>query len=122
MARPRWPSCCGLPEPHPEPWPSRPNPITLFLASTFTITPQGSFERGFDGQVGWEKFDDPDFVNDSIIITLRNVDRFDPVILDFTPAALDTEALDDLVNLMLGQAQSISASRAVARLRPLTKL
>ena len=46
----------------------------------------------------------------------------DPVILDFTPAALDTEALDDLVNLMLGQAQSISASRAVARLRPLTKL
>ena len=67
------------------------------------------------------KFDDPDFVNDSIIVTLRNVDRFDPVILDFTPAALDTEALDDLVNLMLGQAQSISASRAVARLRPLTK-
>ncbi|HVS57132.1 MAG TPA: hypothetical protein VHJ55_12900, partial [Casimicrobiaceae bacterium] len=38
-----------------------------------------------------------------IIVTLRNVDRFDPVILDFTPGALDTEALDDLVNLMLGK-------------------
>ena len=41
---------------------------------------------------------DPDFVNDSIV-----VDRFDPVILDFTPGARDTEALDDLVNLMLGK-------------------
>ena len=46
---------------------------------------------------------DPDFVNDSIIVTLRNVDRFEPVILDFDPAALDTPALDDLVNLMLGK-------------------
>jgi hypothetical protein len=46
---------------------------------------------------------DPDFVNDSIIVTLRNVDRFDPVILDFAPGTLDTEALDDLVNLMLGK-------------------
>jgi hypothetical protein len=46
---------------------------------------------------------DPDFVNDSIIVTLRNVDRFEPVILDFTPGALDTEALDDLVKLMLGK-------------------
>jgi len=46
---------------------------------------------------------DPDFVNDSIIVTLRNVDRFEPIMLDFAPAALDTEALDDLVNLMLGK-------------------
>lgn len=46
---------------------------------------------------------DPDFANDSIIVTLRNVDRFEAVILDFAPAALDTEALDDLVNLMLGK-------------------
>jgi hypothetical protein len=34
---------------------------------------------------------------------LRNVDRFEPVILDFTPSALNAEALDDLVNLMLGK-------------------
>lgn len=46
---------------------------------------------------------DPDFVNDSIVVTLRNVDRFEPVILDFAPAALETPSLDDLVNLMLGK-------------------
>ncbi len=46
---------------------------------------------------------EPDFVNDSIIVTLRNVDRFEPVIFDFKPADLDTPVLDDLVNLMLGK-------------------
>ena len=46
---------------------------------------------------------DPDFVNDSVIVTLRNVDRFEPVILDFEPSSLATEALDDLVNLVLGK-------------------
>jgi hypothetical protein len=46
---------------------------------------------------------DPDFVNDSVIVTLRNVDRLETVILDFTAEALDTPALDDLVNLMLGK-------------------
>jgi hypothetical protein len=47
---------------------------------------------------------DPDFVNDSIIVTLRNVDRFEPVIFDFEPSGLDTPTLDELVNLMLGKA------------------
>ncbi|MGH8714843.1 MAG: hypothetical protein ACREYB_12635 [Casimicrobiaceae bacterium] len=46
---------------------------------------------------------DPDFVNESIIVTLRNVDRFEPAIFDFHPDALDTPVLDDLVNLMLGK-------------------
>ena len=46
---------------------------------------------------------DPDFVNESIIVTLRNVDRFEPVVFDFDPDALDTPVLDDLVNLMLGR-------------------
>ena len=46
---------------------------------------------------------DPDFVNESIIVTLRNVDRFDPVVFDFHPDALETPVLDDLVNLMLGK-------------------
>src|SRR6266581_2412585 len=32
---------------------------------------------------------DPDFVNERITVTLRNVDRFEPVVLDFDPAALD---------------------------------
>lgn len=46
---------------------------------------------------------DPDHEHDSIIVTLRNVDRFEPVILDFQSAALDTDALDDLVNFILGR-------------------
>jgi hypothetical protein len=46
---------------------------------------------------------DPDFENGRIVVTLRNVDRFEPVILDFETAALDTQALDDLVNLVLGK-------------------
>jgi hypothetical protein len=46
---------------------------------------------------------DPDFENERIVVTLRNVDRFEPVILDFQPESLDVEALDDLVNLMLGK-------------------
>jgi hypothetical protein len=46
---------------------------------------------------------DPDFVNESIIVTLRNVDRFEPVVFDFHPDALETPVLDDLVNLMLGK-------------------
>jgi hypothetical protein len=46
---------------------------------------------------------DPDFASDRIVVTLRNVDRFEPVILDFEPTALEPQALDDLVNLMLGK-------------------
>lgn len=46
---------------------------------------------------------DPDFVNESIVVTLRNVDRFEPVVFDFHPDALEAPVLDDLVNLMLGK-------------------
>ncbi len=46
---------------------------------------------------------DPDFENGRIVVTLRNVDRFEPVILDFEAAALDTAALDDLVQFMLAR-------------------
>jgi hypothetical protein len=46
---------------------------------------------------------DPDFENGRIVATLRNVDRFDAVVLDFETPALDTKALDDLVNLMLAK-------------------
>ena len=46
---------------------------------------------------------DPDFENGRIVVTLRNVDRFEPVILDFEIPALDTRALDDLVNLILAK-------------------
>jgi len=46
---------------------------------------------------------DPDFENGRIVATLRNVDRFEPVVLDFETPALDTKALDDLVNFMLAK-------------------
>ena len=46
---------------------------------------------------------DPDFENGRIVVTLRNVDRFEPVILDFETAALDAKTLDDLVNFMLAR-------------------
>ena len=46
---------------------------------------------------------DPDFEHGRVVVTLRNVDRFEPVILDFETPALDTKALDDLVNLMLAK-------------------
>ena len=46
---------------------------------------------------------DPDFVNETIVVTLRNVDRFEPVVFDFFPDALDAPVLDDLVKLMLGK-------------------
>ena len=46
---------------------------------------------------------DPDFENGRIVVTLRNVDRFEPVILDFETPALDAKALDELVNFMLGK-------------------
>ncbi len=46
---------------------------------------------------------DPDFENGRIVATLRNVDRFEPVVLDFETPALDTKALDDLVNFMLAR-------------------
>ena len=45
----------------------------------------------------------PDYRHHRVEVTLRNVDRFEPVILDFETPALDTKALDDLVNLMLAK-------------------
>ena len=46
---------------------------------------------------------DPDFENGRIVATLCNVDRFEPVVLDFETPALDTKALDDLVNFILAK-------------------
>ena len=46
---------------------------------------------------------DPDFENGRIVVTLRNVDRFEPVMLDFETAALDTKTLDELIHFMLAK-------------------
>jgi hypothetical protein len=36
-------------------------------------------------------------------VTLRNVDRFESVSLDFTPDKVDEAALEDLVKFMMGE-------------------
>jgi hypothetical protein len=46
---------------------------------------------------------DPDFEHGRIVVTLRNDDRFEPVILDFETAVLNTQAFDELVNLVLAK-------------------
>jgi hypothetical protein len=46
----------------------------------------------------------PDYRRQVIQVTLRNVDRFESVILEFAPEKLDEAALEDLVRFILGEA------------------
>jgi hypothetical protein len=48
----------------------------------------------------------PDYRRQVIQVTLRNVDRFESVILEFAPAKLDEAALEDLVRFILGEANA----------------
>lgn len=45
----------------------------------------------------------PDYRRQRVEVTLRNVDRFESVILDFAGDALDEPALEDLVHFILGE-------------------
>ncbi len=45
----------------------------------------------------------PDYHRQVVQVTLRNVDRFESVFLEFQPAKLDEVALEDLVKFMLGE-------------------
>lgn len=45
----------------------------------------------------------PDYARQVIDVTLRNVDRFESVVLEFAPERLDEPALEDLVKFMLGE-------------------
>jgi len=45
----------------------------------------------------------PDYGLQTLAVTLRNVDRFESVSLEFAPDKLDVPALEDLVKLMLGE-------------------
>jgi predicted DNA-binding transcriptional regulator len=45
----------------------------------------------------------PDYLREVIKVTLHNVDRFESVLLDFPPDAIEERALEDLVRLMLGE-------------------
>jgi hypothetical protein len=46
----------------------------------------------------------PDYSRRVVVVTLRNVDRLEAVTLEFPPHALTEPALEDLVRLMLGEA------------------
>jgi len=46
---------------------------------------------------------EPDYTREVIDVTLSNVDRFESVRLVFEPGRLDVAALEDLVELMLGE-------------------
>jgi hypothetical protein len=45
----------------------------------------------------------PDYQRQVIEVTLRNVDRFESVLLEFEPTGIDEPALEDLVRFMLGE-------------------
>lgn len=45
----------------------------------------------------------PDYHRHVVQVTLRNVDRFESVHLEFQPAKLDETALEDMVKFMLGE-------------------
>jgi hypothetical protein len=45
----------------------------------------------------------PDYRRHAIDVMLRNVDRFESVLLEFEPPGIDEPALEDLVRLVLGE-------------------
>jgi len=48
----------------------------------------------------------PDYRGHTIDVMLRNVDRFESVLLEFDPGAIDEPALEDLVRLVLGESNA----------------
>ena len=48
----------------------------------------------------------PDYRGHAIDVMLRNVDRFESVMLEFEPAGIDESALEDLVRLVLGESNA----------------
>lgn len=60
---------------------------------------------------------EPDYRHQVIQVTLRNVDRFESVSLDFTPEKLTEEALEDLVKFMMGDANGFLRRAPFAMLR-----
>ena len=48
----------------------------------------------------------PDYRRHVIDVMLRNVDRFESVLLEFEPSAVDEPALEDLIRLVLGESNA----------------
>ena len=51
-------------------------------------------------------------------VTLRNVDRFESVLLEFEPAAIDEPALEDLARFVLGESKAFLHRAPLARVNP----
>ena len=60
---------------------------------------------------------EPDYQLQRVQVTLRNVDRFESVSLDFKPAQVDEAALEDLVKLMMGDANGFLRRAPLALIR-----
>ena len=48
----------------------------------------------------------PDYRRQTVEVTMRNVDRFESVALEFQADAIEEPALEDLVRLILGEANT----------------
>ena len=63
---------------------------------------------------------EPDYHRQIIEVDLRNVDRFESVSLEFQPDKLDEVALEDLIKLVLGEANTFLRRAPLAGLRSRT--
>jgi hypothetical protein len=60
---------------------------------------------------------EPDYQLQRVQVTLRNVDRFESVSLDFTPDKVDEAALEDLVKFMMGEPNGFLRRAPLALIR-----
>ncbi len=60
----------------------------------------------------------PDYARQIVDVTLRNVDRFESVLLEFAPGRLDEAALEDLVKFMLGDENTFLRRAPLALIKP----
>jgi hypothetical protein len=60
----------------------------------------------------------PDYARQVVDVTLRNVDRFESVLLEFAPDRIDEAALEDLVKFMLGEENGFLRRAPLALIKP----
>jgi hypothetical protein len=60
---------------------------------------------------------EPDYHHQLIAVTLRNVDRFESVSLEFAPDKLNEAALEDMLKFILGETNSFLRSAPLALIR-----
>jgi hypothetical protein len=59
----------------------------------------------------------PDYHRQCVLVTLRNVDRFESVQLEFVPDKLDEPALEDLVKFIMGEPNGFLRRAPLAHIR-----